>query len=183
MFKMGRKKIGEVKKYHFYISDVQGMKAGEWWGGTRGRSSASCFWAASALHLLLSYNCFDIAHRYSIYFSVDNLVGATNLLLSYLFRRISGVVASNELFCAWSFMWHGNSVEPQRFKSCQYWKQQQTAAKAASMGIHWSPGTRLLKRTGWLDLYHKSTIRNQTRSKTHYQYTLQQRGLHAINPI
>ena len=57
-----------------------------------------------------------------------------------------------------------------------------TTAITASMGIHWSPGTRLLKRTGWLDLYHKSTITNQTRSKTHYQYTLQQRVLHAINP-
>ena len=70
-----RKSTGE--NYRFYISDVQGMKAGEWWGGTGGGVPRHV-----SEPLLLCICCYPIivstshiAHRYSIYFSVDNLVG------------------------------------------------------------------------------------------------------------
>ena len=76
------------------------MKAGEWWGGTGGGVPRHV--SEPLLLCICCYQiCLDIYYP-NIYY----------LLLSYLFRRISGVVVSNKIFCAWSFMWHGNSVEP-----------------------------------------------------------------------
>ena len=65
------------KDYHFSISVRPGMKAGEWWGGTGGGVPRHV-----SEPLLLCICCYPIivstshiAHRYSIYFSDDNLVG------------------------------------------------------------------------------------------------------------